>query len=267
MSQILNLSSNGRQPATLLDLSMYYLINANQHMGLMCRRKVFDVCIDNEVADFDHLDCNPECILGCSCCLILQPMVCCNIHHPNHFSIYSSQADEPSVMSRRSHHPKYTKQVPDLVLQDAFDDWCEQKTISTYGWSHLNDLGPSPVLPNCTLDCIVDCAHHCKINSILDLKKETGWTDSNRFGNEIITLIQRHAPPITSPFVTTPLSYPSTGNVPVLTTPCPTARTNTPNLKFKNKCSACNNEGHNACNHVCPRHPSHAAQNKENDQS
>ncbi|KAG1880833.1 hypothetical protein F4604DRAFT_1578316 [Suillus subluteus] len=183
-----------------LDLGMDYLINADQCTGLMCRRKVFDVCFDNEAAD-------------------------------------------------------------------ALDDWREQKTISTYGWSHLNDLGPSLVLPNCTLDRIVDCAHHRKINSILDLKKETGWTDSDRFGNEIITLIQRHAPPIASPFVTMPLSYPSTGNVPVLATPCPAARTNAPTLKHKNKCSACNNEGHNARNRVCPRHLSRAAQNKENDQS
>ncbi|KAG1803246.1 uncharacterized protein BJ212DRAFT_1285275 [Suillus subaureus] len=225
-----------------LDLRMDCLINADQCTGLMCRRKVFDVCFDNEVADFDHLDCNPECILGCSCCLILQPMVCCDIHHPDHFSIY---ADEPSVMSHHSCLSKYTKKVPDLVLQDALDDWHEQKTISTYSWSHLNDLGPSLVLPNCMLDRIVNCAHHHKINSIFDLKKETGWMDSDRFGNEIITLIQRHAPPIASPFVTTPLSYPSTGNVPVLATPCPTARTNTPNLKHRNKCGACNNEGHN----------------------
>jgi hypothetical protein len=172
-------------------------------------------------------------------------MICCDIHHPDHFSIYSSPADESSVMLHRSHLPKYTKQASDLDLQDVLDDWREQKTISTYGWSHLSDLGPSLVLPNCMLDRIIDCAHHHKINSILDLKKETGWMDSDRFGNEIITLIQRHAPPTTSPFVTTPLRHPSTGSVPVLATPCPTARTNAPNLKHKNKCSACNNEGHN----------------------
>jgi superfamily II DNA/RNA helicase len=33
-----------------LDLGIDYLINANQWMGLMCRRKVFNVCFDNEAA-------------------------------------------------------------------------------------------------------------------------------------------------------------------------------------------------------------------------
>ncbi|KAG2031717.1 hypothetical protein BDR03DRAFT_875382, partial [Suillus americanus] len=213
-----------------LDPGMDYLINANKHTGLMCRRKVFDVCFDNEAADFDHLDCDTEHVVGCSRCLISPPMVCCDIHHPDHFSAYSSPSGEPSLMSCRSCIPKYTKDAPDLALQDALDDWCEQKTILTYGLSQLSDLGPSLVLPNCTLDRIVDCAHHRKITSTLNLKRETGWTDADRFGNEIIALIQRHTPLTVSPFTTTPLRpSSSTTNANVLT-PVLLAEDSTSNL-------------------------------------
>ncbi|KAG2111454.1 hypothetical protein DEU56DRAFT_749585, partial [Suillus clintonianus] len=85
------------------------------------------------------------------------------------------------------------------------DDWRKQKTISTYGGAHLNDLGPSLIMPNATLDRIIDCAHFYKLNSMHDLKKETGWTDADKFGAEVVVLVQRHALPITNPFARTPL--------------------------------------------------------------
>ncbi|KAG1883258.1 hypothetical protein F4604DRAFT_1879014 [Suillus subluteus] len=255
-----------------LDLGMDYLINADKRTGLLCRRKVFDVCFDNEAADFDHHNCDPEHIMGCLRCLISQAVVCCDIHHPDHFATYSSPTDEPSTISRHSRITKYKQEAPDLALQDALDDWREEKTISIYGWAHLSDLGPSLILPNSTLDRIVDCAHHRKIRSTLDLKKETGWTDADRFGSEIIMLIQRHAPPDASPFAMTPLSRSSsTANTnvpPLLQTPsAPSPCTAAPAFnapKRKNKCGACNQEGHNARNRVCPRHPSHTGTNKEN---
>ncbi|KAG1723960.1 hypothetical protein EDB19DRAFT_1915826 [Suillus lakei] len=159
--------------------------NARAEKKKKRERKVFDVCFDNEAADFDHLDCDPEHVVGCPRRLVSQAMVCCNIHHPNHFSTYSSPTDEPSATSRRSCIPKYTQEVSDLALLDALYDWHEEKTISIYGWAHLSDLGPSLVLPNSTLDHIVDCTHHHKIHITLDLKKETGWTDADRFGNDV----------------------------------------------------------------------------------
>ncbi|KAG2344205.1 hypothetical protein BDR05DRAFT_999359 [Suillus weaverae] len=248
-----------------------YLINADKCIGLMYRRKVFNMCFDNEAADFDHLDYDPEHIIGYSCCLISQPMICCNIHHPNHFSTYSSPTDELPATSWHSCIPKYKQKASDLVLLDALSDWCEEKTISIYGWAHLSDLDPSLILPNSTLDCIIDCAHHCKIHSMLKLKKETVWMNADRFGNEVVMLIQRLVPPGVSPFAMTPLSHSSsTANTnippptPSMSSPCLVAITsNAP--KCKNKCGACNQEGHNMHNCVCPSHPFYTGLNKEND--
>jgi ATP-dependent DNA helicase RecQ len=202
------------------------------------------------LSDFDHLECDPEHIIGCSRCLVSQPMVCCDIHHPDHFSTYSSPTDDISATTRRSRIPKYKQEASDLALLDALYDWREEKTISIYGWAHLSDLGPSLVLPNSMLDRIVDCAHHRKIHSVLELKKETGWTDADRFGNEVVLLIQSLAPPGASPFAMTPLSRtPSASNTIVLpptpSTPSPCLATTSNAPKRKNKCSACGQEGHN----------------------
>ncbi|KAG1888767.1 hypothetical protein F4604DRAFT_1569558, partial [Suillus subluteus] len=245
----------GKQQKSSLDVAMVYLINAEKHDSLMCRRKVFDVSFDNNAADSDHLDCNKEERLGCKWCSITPPTICCDIHHPEHFSQYTSHIEMLVNMPPHSCIPKYQKTVHDLALQETLDDWREQKTASTYGRHHLNDLGPSLVFPNAILDWILDCTHHRKIQSVYDLKWETGWTDAEVFGEKVITLIKQHAAPLPSPFVTTPLRSISTtsfSNMPPTQSPS------------NNQCGTCGLEGHNARNRVCEQHPSRSGQNKEN---
>ncbi|KIK73188.1 hypothetical protein PAXRUDRAFT_123326, partial [Paxillus rubicundulus Ve08.2h10] len=125
------------------------------------------------------------------------------------------------------------------------------KTTTIFGHASLNDLGPSLIMPDAILDRIVDAAHHCKVNSIQDLKRETGWTDSYAYGDDVVTIIRRHAIPLPSPFVTTPLRLNASTSIagPSDQHSCITA------TKRCNKCSACGQEGHNARNRVCHNHP------------
>lgn len=141
-------------------------------------------------------------------------------------------------MLPRSRITKYEKTANDFTFQDALDEWREQKVVEVYGWYHLNDLGPTIVMPNAMLDRIVDCVHHQKIQNIVDLKKETGWTDVESFGEEVIALIKKYALlPRSAPFATTPLR-PVT--IPQSLVPVPAAVE-----KRRNRCSACGLEGHN----------------------
>ncbi|KAG1736671.1 P-loop containing nucleoside triphosphate hydrolase protein [Suillus paluster] len=250
---------NGKRQKPSLDPSMDYLINAEKCTGLMCRRKVFDISFDNDTADSDHLDCNTEQASGCERCCLSQPTICCDIHHPDHFTQYTSHIEKPTTMPQRCRITKYEKTTKDFTFQDALDEWREQKTVEVYGWYHLNDLGPTVVMPNAMLDRIVDCVHHHKIQNILDLKKETGWTDVENFGEEVITLIKKYMPlPHPVLFTTTPLTRPG----PVQ--PQPLAPVPAAVERRRNRCSACSLEGHNARNRVCNRHPSRSGQNKEN---
>ncbi|KAG6380520.1 hypothetical protein JVT61DRAFT_8684 [Boletus reticuloceps] len=103
---------------------------------------------------------------------------------------------------------------------------------------------------NATVERIVDCAHHHKIQSILELKKETAWLDTDQFGNKVIYLIQRHAAPPASPFTCTPLRPTMSSTANTICLP------EYPLAQRKNKCSACGKEGHNARNKICVNHPS-----------
>ncbi|KAG2033585.1 hypothetical protein BDR03DRAFT_871663 [Suillus americanus] len=238
---------NGKRPKPSLDPSMDYLINAEKRTGLMCRRKVFDVSFDNDAADSDHLDCNTEQPSGCERCCLTQPTICCDIHHPNYFTLYTSHVTKPTTMLPRSHISKYEKTANDFTFQDALDEWREQKVVEVYGWYHLNDLGPTIVMPNAMLDRIVDCVHHQKIQNTIDLKKETGWTDVESVGEEVVALIKKYSPlPCSAPFATTPLRPISTtsfgGPVTISQSLAPVPATVE---RWRNRCSACGLEGHN----------------------
>ncbi|KAI6114445.1 hypothetical protein F5141DRAFT_1001899 [Pisolithus sp. B1] len=138
----------------------------------------------------------------------------------------------------------------DYALENSLLDWWEEKTSTVYGWVCLNNNGPV-IMSNSTLDCIIDCAHHHKIETCQDLKREM---DSDVYGDEVLTLIQRHVPPLPSVFISTPLSCSTTSSI---TTPTV--------IPLPQMCSACSQEGHNVCSHVCLNHPSHiSAENKEN---
>ena len=158
----------------------------------------------------------------------------------------------------------------DHALQDSLEDWRESKTAAVYGWACLNDHGPSLVMPLSILDRIVDCAHHHKLQSTQDLKREMGWTDAEKFGDEIIVLVKLHAAPCSSPFVSTPLrnTPSSTGiSTPNVHTDMPSPSTPSTSLSLLHinpkhsgtkrciKCSACGEEGHNgklSCMSVSP---------------
>ncbi|KIK83705.1 hypothetical protein PAXRUDRAFT_153069 [Paxillus rubicundulus Ve08.2h10] len=149
------------------------------------------ILTDPYFSESDYLKCNPDNEQGCTCCRLTQPVVCCGIHHPDTFVSYSSHIPKPPAIPTCSCLQPYTKVRQDLMLQDVLDDWCEEKTIAVYGWARLNDLGPSLVMSNATLNHIIDCVHHHKIHIIPDFKKETGCTHADQFDTEVIAFIKK----------------------------------------------------------------------------
>ncbi|KAI6011404.1 P-loop containing nucleoside triphosphate hydrolase protein [Pisolithus microcarpus] len=250
-----------------LDLAMDYLINAENRVGLKCRRRVFDVCFENNAAEADHLVCDTERAVGCDRCRITPASVCCDIHHPDEFTNLMSSVPKPPPAPPRSRIPKYDPSPHDHTLRNALEEWREQTTSAVYGWHHLNDIGPCIVMCNATLERIVDCAHHHKISTIQDLKRETTWLDADQYGGEVLSLIRRHAAPLVSLFISTPLRETmSPSNVLTTSHASPSPTPNSIITRRKAKCSACGQEGHNARNRICPRRSSHAisAVGKEN---
>ncbi|KAI6000634.1 hypothetical protein EDD15DRAFT_2193205 [Pisolithus albus] len=275
-----------------LDPGVDYLINASERSGINCRRKVFDTCFNNAAAESDHHECNNSEMSGCPRCNIVAPSTCCDIHNPSAFASFDPHLPKPARASPRSRLPKFTKDKYDYKLEGALLDWREDKTVAVYGWACLSDHG-AVVMTSTTLNRIVDCAHHRKIQTLEDLKRETGWMNSDRYGDEVIRLIQQHAAPTTSLLISTPLRLRGTALVSEETATPSSSSQFTPSsshftppsssshltavfsatgdssnipMKCRSRCSACGQEGHNARNRVCTKHASHiSAGNKENE--
>jgi len=78
-----------------------------------------------------------------------------------------------------------------MCLHNALEEWREVKTKDQYGEAHLEDLGPTLVMPTSVLNHIMDCSYYFKIGSTADLKKETRWDESDWWGDEVVKMIQR----------------------------------------------------------------------------
>jgi hypothetical protein len=63
-----------------------------------------------------------------------------------------------------------------------------------YGRSHLIDIGPSIIMSDLILDCLVNCTHHEKIKTIENFHKETHWLATDKYGPEVLAIIHRIIP-------------------------------------------------------------------------
>ncbi|KAI6111564.1 hypothetical protein EDD16DRAFT_1446771, partial [Pisolithus croceorrhizus] len=164
----------GKSQKRNLDLGLNLLINAEEQSDGGCRRTVFNICFNTAAEESDHHKCDSIDTCGCSHCNIMEPTTCCNIHNPSDFSLYKSCVPKASHMTQCSCLLKYMKDKYNYALESALLDQCDKKTATVYGWACLNDDGPV-IMSNYMLDCIVDCVHHCKIETCQDLKREMGW--------------------------------------------------------------------------------------------
>lgn len=96
----------------------------------------------------------------------------------------------------------------DIALNEALEQWREDKTITTYGYAYAQDIGPALIMPNEILDRIVLCAHDNKLVTAADFTKEILWTKAAAFAVEIIKIVHQHIPPPTaSALVSTTLQF------------------------------------------------------------
>ena len=109
-------------------------------------------------------------------------------------------------------------------------------TRRIYGECNLNNYGPGIMMPDSSLDRIVDCAYQKKIITIEDLRKETRWSGVDQFGSEVIAIIHHIIPvPIAAPLLSPPTPLQSH-----------TLSRTSNDARKQSRCSACNMEGHNS---------------------
>lgn len=178
----------------------------------------------------DHNMCHPG---GCTRCCPLPPSLCCDMHSPELIaqvfgppappsgpripppatvpslalpppqsnaaasSIRPPPAYQGSALPKQSKtriNP-YISTDKDKEVRQAIHRWRQQKTIDTHGHAILKAVGSSLVLPNGVMDRIVDCVHYGVIKSVQDLHREIQWSRLEEFGEQLIELIKKIAPP------------------------------------------------------------------------
>lgn len=117
---------------------------------------------------------------------------CCDIHDPDRFESIAALDVPKEKSSRRTSLKDYTRNSDDLALRDALRRWRVMKTSVKYGMGIAGRYGGCLVLPNEFLERIVDCAHYKKIDTVVELKKQTQWAEADAYGEEILAMIRQH---------------------------------------------------------------------------
>ncbi|KAI5993423.1 hypothetical protein EDD15DRAFT_2166922, partial [Pisolithus albus] len=144
--------------------------------------------------EYGHMACDPYRKEGCVQCIPTQPLVCCDIHNAIAFTFVDTPPSAASRNPARSHLMKYAMGTRELALLDALEDWRVAKAVTKLGAARVNDYGPSFILPSPTVDRIVDSAHHLKLRTIDDLRRETRWSGVGLYGAEILAIVDRIIP-------------------------------------------------------------------------
>ncbi|KAF8450850.1 hypothetical protein L210DRAFT_842835, partial [Boletus edulis BED1] len=199
--------------------------------------------------EYNHTACDPSRPEGCVRCSPTRPSVCCDLDSPSQFM--SLDPPIPPALPKnpaRSHvDTKYTMEAKEVDLCNALEEWRVAKAVNERGEACVMDYGPGFILPTATIDRIVNCAHHSKLRTVDDLRKETRWSGVALYGTEVLAIVNIFIPQQTNtpalvraPLLPRPVLQPCVQSTDLLPAPASTSGTK------KNKCSACGLPGHNS---------------------
>ena len=142
--------------------------------------------------EYNHAVCDPSRPEGCIRCTPTKPSVCCDLDHPTLFAEYNTCIFPAPVRNvSRSHLLKYTMEQKEQDLCIVLEEWRLAKATEEYGKACVMDYGPGFILPTSVLDRIVDSAHHLKLRTIDDLRKETRWSSMALYGTEVLVIVNK----------------------------------------------------------------------------
>ena len=128
--------------------------------------------------------------------------------------------------------------IKDYNLQDALFDWRDIKALLKFKPAIVDNFGPGLFISDDIITRVVDCAQAGKIHTVTQLIKETSWRDdwAKEFGPSLLLLIHEHYP------LPAPTASTSTTEGTTLADAQPLA----PRKRAPQRCSACQELGHNS---------------------
>lgn len=156
---------------------------------------------DTTLATNSHNLCNPDIPTGCERCGPREQHICCDICHPEEFSQYRVAAEKAQKSASKSHIKPFTMSGADYTFKKDLQDWRRRAAVTKFGTPRVRTLGVRILMPEPTLNRIVDCAHAGKILNKEQLLKESGWGKERveEFAEDVIAMIHRHYPPAPVP--------------------------------------------------------------------
>ncbi|TFY58991.1 hypothetical protein EVJ58_g6058, partial [Rhodofomes roseus] len=174
--------------AAILDL-----VNA-EHRKIGCRWWPITLVYSNDKRD--HKECDTSSPSGCHRCAPATSLICCDLCHPLAFEEMAVSSTKPMKGQRKSNVKPYDSGQPELDLRDALLKWREEVANQRYTSTPVRNHGSSLILPTCSLQRLVDCAHIGKLSSPDDLKREIGasqqWVD--RYAGRLLQIIREIYP-------------------------------------------------------------------------
>lgn len=82
-----------------------------------------------------------------------------------------------------------------MALSQALNAWRQKATVDMYGLAVFKDVGSALVLNDRLLERLVDCAHHGKIRTVEDLRREVDWSLVEELGPDVVRIITEVNPP------------------------------------------------------------------------
>jgi hypothetical protein len=163
---------------------------------------------------FDHRECDPVALNGCSRCGPLPSTTCCDLCNPDVFShlLMDTPPATKSAVERKSRINTFERTSTDVTLSKALHDFrCTQARLR-FSASNVITCGPSMFMTDSVRKRIVGLAHHLRITSVDAVKQHLDpvWRADfcEEYAQDIFDLVTKYYPlpdpvdPLTEPSIT-----------------------------------------------------------------
>lgn len=140
---------------------------------------------------------------NCPHCVAKPSRLCCDTCNPGSF-FYLMPSTEPPKQSRAPNKFKvdsggYLATDADRNLKAALQDW-RLAQLRSIGIPNGDDMfGVQLIMIDDVLERIVDLAHFNKIDGLAALQGQVNWRYSDRWGLDILNIVNTHFPPVIEP--------------------------------------------------------------------
>ncbi|KAH9031299.1 hypothetical protein EDB84DRAFT_1246291, partial [Lactarius hengduanensis] len=138
----------------------------------------------------------------------------------------------------------------------ALQDWRRNQLLSTVGDDDM--FGPQLIMTDDVLDRLVVLAHFQQVLDLASIHAQVSWRYTDRWGAEILEIIEKHFPPINAgssrPALQPVENMPGPSAVQGSSALQSTPRSNGPKPPRARRCSACGSNTHIGMSLYCNSH-------------